>query len=62
MAGDGAHQRWEGRRGGAGSRRAPLLVVAAIVAAGVIDGVARAVNPSPNHALLVLLSRGDPSA
>jgi len=29
------------------SRRAPLLIVLAVVAAGVIDGVARQVSPTP---------------
>lgn len=44
--GDGGEEEAKrgGWLGGAGSRRAPILIVAAIVAAGVVDGVARTVN------------------
>jgi hypothetical protein len=43
----GGHERPEGQEERTVSRRGRLIIVAAIVAAGVIDGVARAVCCSP---------------
>ena len=42
--GEDVQRNWVAGSEGAGSRRAPILIVAVIVAAGVIDGCTRAVS------------------